>query len=274
MKKYTILLSSDDLKESLAEELNNLKNDDSVIKPKDEISVITDYKEITDFDIYVGIGDIAEEMFLRLQENTKPALLCDINRSKLDRFIVNPKAIPCTWGLFSRGNKSKEGSFLKRFNLSFVYSEGADMVKDYIAPLVFRMLEEFSFHNKYNDNFAYKKQAEFIHEFTQFYLDKMKRLAEAEGFVREDIKGDFNHIIYRYRPDDAEKPFRSIDGRDYDFLIEYHRGKPSEGIYYGIKGEVTSGDLEEQCGKFRKEWPNIFMMDKSDLQKIYDEICN
>ena len=153
-------------------------------------------------------------------------------------------------------------------------------MKDYIAPLVFRMLEEFSFHSKYSDNFAYKKQAEFVHEFTQFYLDKMKKLTEAEGFVREDIKGDFNHIIYRYRPGGAEKPFRSVDGRDYDFVIEYHRNKPSEGIYYGVKGEVCSGNLEEQCKKFRKEWPNIFMKEHknrdslSDLQKATTDILN
>ena len=286
MNKYTILLSSDSLKESLAEELNNLKNDDSVINKEDEISVITDYKEMTDFDVYVGIGDIAEETFMCLQENMKPALLCDIDCSMLDGLIateedkVTTKAIPCTWGLFSRGNKDKERSFLKRFNLSFVYNEGADKVKDYIAPLVFRMLEEFSFHSKYSDNFAYKKQAEFVHEFTQFYLDKMKKLTEAEGFVREDIKGDFNHIIYRYRPGGAEKPFRSVDGRDYDFVIEYHRNKPSEGIYYGVKGEVASGDLEEQCKKFRKEWPNIFMKEHknrdslSDLQKATTDILN
>ena len=311
MNKYTILLSSDILKESLAEELNHLKNDDSVINKEDEISVITDYKEMTDFDVYVGIEDIAEETFMCLQENTKPALLCDIDCSMLDgliateedevnrwssesrsqtcldyaesrqrKTVVNPKAIPCTWGLFSRGNKDKERSFLKRFNLSFVYNEGADKVKDYIAPLVFRMLEEFSFHSKYSDNFAYKKQAEFVHEFTQFYLDKMKKLTEAEGFVREDIKGDFNHIIYRYRPGGAEKPFRSVDGRDYDFVIEYHRNKPSEGIYYGVKGEVASGDLEEQCKKFRKEWPNIFMKEHknrdslSDLQKATTDILN
>ena len=286
MNKYTILLSSDSLKESLAEELNNLKNDDSVINKEDEISVITDYKEMTDFDVYVGIGDIAEETLMCLQENTKPALLCDIDCSKLDGLIatkediVNPKAIPCTWGLFSRGNEEKESSFLKRFNLSFIYNEGADKVKDYIAPLVFRMLEEFSFHSKYSDNFAYKKQAEFVHEFTQFYLNKMKKLTEAKGFVREDIKGDFNHIIYRYRPNGAEMPFRSVDGRNYDFVIEYHRGKPSEGIYYGVKGEVTSGDLEEQCGKFRNEWPNIFMKEHknrdslSDLQKATTDILN
>ena len=286
MNKYTILLSSDSLKESLAEELNNLKNDDSVINKEDEISVITDYKEMTDFDVYVGIGDIAEETFMCLQENTKPALICDIDCSMLEGVIategdeVNPKAIPCTWGLFSRGNEDKERSFLKRFNLSFVYNEGADKVKDYIAPIVFRMLEEFSFHSKYSDNFAYKKQAEFVHEFTQFYLDKMKKLTEAEGFVREDIKGDFNYIIYRYRPDGVEKPFRSVDGRDYDFVIEYHRNKPSEGIYYGIKGEVCSGDLEEQCEKFRKEWPNIFMKEHknrnslSDLQKATTDILN
>ena len=88
MNKYTILLSSDSLKESLAEELNNLKNDDSVINKEDEISVITDYKEMTDFDVYVGIGDIAEETFMCLQENTKPALLCDIDCSMLDGLIA------------------------------------------------------------------------------------------------------------------------------------------------------------------------------------------
>ena len=142
MNKYTILLSSDILKESLAEELNNLKNDDSVINKEDEISVITDYKEMTDFDVYVGIGDIAVETFMCLQE-MKPTLLCDIDCSMLEgviateedevnrwssesrsqtcldyaesrqrKTIVNPKAIPCTWGLFSRGNEDKERSFL------------------------------------------------------------------------------------------------------------------------------------------------------------------
>ena len=216
----------------------------------------------------------------RRQAESNSQACLNIAEARRRKTIVNPKAIPCTWGLFCRGNEDKERSFLKRFNLSFVYNEGADKVKDYIAPLVFRMLEEFSFHSKYSDNFAYKKQAEFVHEFTQFYLDKMKKLTEAEGFVREDIKGDFNHIIYRYRPDGAEKPFRSVDGRDYDFVIEYHRGKPSEGIYYGIKGEVCSGDLEEQCEKFRKEWPNIFMKEHknrnslSDLQKATTDILN
>ena len=187
--------------------------------------------------------------------------------------------IPYTWGLFSKNNKIKEKAFLKHFNLSFVYDDAEDIM-DYIASLVFHMLEEFSYHSKYNKDIGYKKQAEFIHEFTQFYLDKMKKLVAAEGFVREDIKDDFYHIIYRYRPKDSNKPFHSIDGRDYDFVIEYHRGKPSEGIYYGIKGEVTSGDLEEQCEKFRKEWPNIFMKEHknrnslSDLQKATTDILN
>lgn len=279
MNKYTILITSDNLAKSLAEELNNLKNGDSVINTDDEISVITEYNERTNFDVFVGIGDTANEHVKCLPSISKPVLLCDVDCSKLKR--GNPESIPSTWGLFSRGDKDKEERFLKRFNLSFVYNEGADKVRDYIAPLVFHMLEEFSFHNKYNDNFAYKKQAEFIHEFTQFYLDKMKRLAEAEGFVREDIKGDFNHIVYRYRPDDAGKPFRSIDGRDYDFIIEYHRNKPSEGIYYGVKGEVTSGDLGDQCEKFRREWPCIFMKahkDRenclTDLQKATTDILN
>ena len=253
--------------------IKELRSNDSVITLDDTIIVLTSADANQGIDVFVGIGDKAEEARLQAQAAGKPALLCDIDcpQAALDSIDAT---IPYTWGLFGKNNKDKEKAFLRHYNLSFVYDDDNGDIADYIAPLVFHMLEEFSFHNKYNTNFGYKKQAEFIHEFTQFYLDKMKQLVEAEGFVREDIKGDFNHIIYRYRPNDAEKPFKSIDGRDYDFVIEYHRGKPSEGIYYGIKGEVRQGDLEEQCEKFRTEWPNIFMMDKSKLQKLYNDSRN
>ena len=102
MNKYTILLSPDSLKESLAEELNNLKNDDSVINKEDEISVITDYKKMTDFDVYVGIGDIAEKTFMCLQENTKPALLCDIDCSRLEGVIATEGDEVNRWSSESR----------------------------------------------------------------------------------------------------------------------------------------------------------------------------
>ena len=264
--KYKVLLLSKgmDLSESDLNKIKNKRIEDSVISSTDTIEVLTSDDGSEDIDVFVGIGDKAEEARCRAQKANKPSLLCDMDCSKADLKDIDA-TIPYTWGLFSKNNKDKEKAFLKHFNLSFVYDDAEDIM-DYIASLVFHMLEEFSYHSKYNKDIGYKKQAELIHEFTQFYLDKMKKLTEAEGFVREDIKGDFNHIIYRYRPGGAEKPFRSVDGRDYDFVIEYHRNKPSEGIYYGVKGEVASGDLEEQCKKFRKEWPNIFMMDKSELQ--------
>ena len=269
MNEYKIFVSSKELASPLKKGLDNLKNDDSVIGKDSSIKV--DGITIEEADVVVLLRDAEADILSRAQTNSKPVLLCDIDCSKFEK--PNSAAIPFTWGLFSKNNKDKEKAFLNHYNLSFVYDDAEDIM-DYISSLVFHMLEEFSYHSKYNTDIGYKKQAEFIHEFTQFYLDKMKHLVAAEGFVREDIKGDFYHIIYRYRPTDSNKPFHSIDGRDYDFVIEYHRGKPSEGIYYGIKGEVASGNLEEQCEKFRKEWPNIFMMDKSDLQKIYDEICN
>ena len=269
--KYKVLLLSKgmDLSESDLNKIKNKRIEDSVISSTDTIEVLTSDDGSEDIDVFVGIGDKAEEARCRAQKANKPSLICDMDCNKADLKDIDV-TIPYTWGLFSKNNKDKEKAFLKHFNLSFVYDDAEDIM-DYIASLVFHMLEEFSYHSKNNPKIEYKKQAEFIHEFTQFYLDKMKQLVAAEGFVREDIKDDFYHIIYRYRPKDSNKPFRSIDGRDYDFVIEYHRGKPSEGIYYGIKGEVTSGDLEEQCEKFHKEWPNIFMMDKSKLQKIYDE---
>ena len=269
--KYKVLLLSKgmDLSESDLDKIKNKRIEDSVISSTDTIEVLTSDDGSKDIDVFVGIGDKAEEARCRAQKAKKPSLLCDMDFTKADLKDIGA-TIPYTWGLFSKNNKGKEKVFLKHFNLSFAYDDVEDIM-DYIASLVFHMLEEFSYHSKYNKDVGYKKQAEFIHEFTQFYLDKMKKLVEAEGFVREDIKDDFYHIIYRYRPKYSNKPFHSIDGRDYDFVIEYHRGKPSEGIYYGIKGEVASGDLEEQCGKFRKEWPNIFMMDKSNLQKIYND---
>ena len=278
--KYKVLLLSKgmDLAESDLDKIKNKRIEDSVISPTDIIEVLTSDDGSKDIDVFVGIGDKAEEARRRAQNAKKPSLLCDMDCTKADLKDIDT-TIPYTWGLFSKNNKDKEKAFLKHFNLSFVYDDAEDIM-DYIASLVFHMLEEFSYHSKYNQDFGHKKQAEFIHEFTQFYLDKMKQLVAAEGFVREDIKDDFYHIIYRYRPKDSNKPFHSIDGRDYDFVIEYHRGKPSEGIYYGIKGEVTSGDLEEQCEKFRKEWPNRFMKEHknrnslSDLQKATTDILN
>ena len=278
--KYKVLILSKgiDLSESDLNKIKNKRIEDSVISSTDTIEVLTSDDSSEDIDVFVGIGDKSEEARRRAQKANKPSLLCDMDCSKADLKDIDA-TIPYTWGLFSKNNKDKEKAFLKHFNLSFVYDDAED-VMDYIASLVFHMLEEFSYHSKYNKDIGYKKQAEFIHEFTQFYLDKMKKLVAAEGFVREDIKDDFYHIIYRYRPKDSNKPFHSIDGRDYDFVIEYHRGKPSEGIYYGIKGEVTSGDLEEQCEKFRKEWPNIFMKEHknrnslSDLQKATTDILN
>ena len=278
--KYKVLLLSKgmDLSESDLNKIKNKRIEDSVISSTDTIEVLTSDDGSEDIDVFVGIGDKAEEARCRAQKANKPSLICDMDCNKADLKDIDT-TIPYTWGLFSKNNKDKEKAFLKHFNLSFVYVDAEDIM-DYIASLVFHMLEEFSYHSKYNKDIGYKKQAEFIHEFTQFYLDKMKKLVEAEGFVREDIKDDFYHIIYRYRPKDSNKPFHSIDGRDYDFVIEYHRGKPSEGIYYGVKGEVTSGDLEEQCGKFRNEWPNIFMKEHknrnslSDLQKATTDILN
>ena len=278
--KYKVLLLSKgmDLSESDLNKIKNKRIEDSVISSTDTIEVLTSDDGSEDIDVFVGIGDKAEEARCRAQKANKPSLICDMDCSKADLKDIDA-TIPYTWGLFSKNNKVKEKAFLKHFNLSFVYDDAEDIM-DYIASLVFHMLEEFSYHSKYNKDIGYKKQAEFIHEFTQFYLDKMKQLVAAEGFVREDIKDDFYHIIYRYRPTDSNKPFHSIDGRDYDFVIEYHRGKPSEGIYYGIKGEMTFGKLEEQCDKFRKEWPNIFMKEHkdrnslSDLQKATTDILN
>ena len=282
--EYKVLLLAegfDGLKpEQLRDSINGLRNQNSVISSDSEIEVLTECNNDAEIDVFVGKGDRSKEARHRAQEAKKPALLCDIDCSQVESYDAT--TVSYTWGLFGKNYKEKERAFLKHYNLSFVYDAGTQNLMGYVAPLVFHQLEEFSYHSKYNTNFGYKKQAEFVHEFTQFYLDKMKQLVDAEHFVRDDIEGDFYHIIYRYRPDNANQPFKSIDGRDYDFVIEYHRGKPSEGIYYGVKGEVQEEDkLNNQCEIFRKEWPCIFMKEHkdregclTDLQKATTDILN
>ena len=189
--KYKVLLLSKgmDFAESDLDKFKNKRIEDSVISSTDTIEVLTSDDGSEDIDVFVGIGDKAEEARCRAQKANKPSLLCDMDCSKADLKDIDA-TIPYTWGLFSKNNKDKEKAFLKHFNLSFVYDDAEDIM-DYIASLVFHMLEEFSYHSKNNPKIEYKKQAEFIHEFTRFYLDKMKKLVEADGFVREDIKGDF-----------------------------------------------------------------------------------
>ncbi|MGN1132617.1 MAG: hypothetical protein ACI4RL_06885, partial [Ruminococcus sp.] len=190
-KNYKVLLLTEkgDGIESkqLCDSINRLKNDDSVISSASEIKVLTECDNDGEIDVFVGIGgDKAKEARCRAQKAKKPALLCDIGCSKDESY--DPATVPYTWGLFNKNNKRMERAFLTHYNLSFVYDAANENLLDYVAPLVFHLLEEFSYHSKYNTNFGYKKQAEFIHEFTQFYLNKMKQLVGADGFVRDDIK--------------------------------------------------------------------------------------
>ena len=167
--KYKVLILSKgiDFPESDLDKIKNKRIEDSVISSTDTIEVLTSDDGSEDIDVFVGIGDKAEEARCRAQKANKPSLLCDMDCSKADLKDIDA-TIPYTWGLFSKNNKDKEKAFLKHFNLSFVYEDSKDNMMDYIASLVFHMLEEFSYHSKYNKDIGYKKQAEFIHEFTQF----------------------------------------------------------------------------------------------------------
>ena len=148
--KYKVLLLSKgiDLSESDQDKIKNKRIEDSVISPTDTIEVLTSDDGSEDIDVFVGIGDKAEEARRRAQKANKPSLLCDMDCTKADLKDIDA-TIPYTWGLFSKNNNVKEKAFLKHFNLSFVYDDAEDIM-DYIASLVFHMLEEFSYHSKYN----------------------------------------------------------------------------------------------------------------------------
>lgn len=182
---------------------------------------------------------------------------------KENRVFLNAgECKPFVWGIFGEMDSlatvieegvernKHERLFLEHYSLSFHFPGGHtpcyEETKKYHVPLVARLIMEFAYYRKKQkagesrEDMKWRLGVEYTHEFSQFYIDKMAQLAEAKGFYRCDIEEDFSHIIYRYRPEGKDKPFfTNNDGSImYDFIIEYHRGKPSEGIYYGCKAEI------------------------------------
>lgn len=198
------------------------------------------------------------------------------------------------WGVFGEKDKlatvvedgveknKHERAFLNEYSLSFHFPGGHtptySETKKYHVPLVARLIMEFAYYKRKlqegetHEDKRYRLGVEYTHEFSQFYIDKMKELFDAKDFYRCDIDGDFSHIIYRYRPEGKDKPFVK-NGVMYDFMIEYHRGKPSEGIYYGCKAEIVDGcDLECHARELRDMWPNIFQRGYEECNRLQQEL--
>lgn len=106
----------------------------------------------------------------------------------------------------------------------------------------------------------YPKDEEFRKRFTKefsekFYENKMLELVEDEKELAGHVPGlDLpNHMMYRIDPIESEDKHRL-----YEFLIEYNKIKPSEGIYYGCRGITKEGfDHEKEIEIFRQDWENI-----------------
>ena len=103
-----------------------------------------------------------------------------------------------------------------------------------------------------NDYYA----AKYVAEASLFYEEKMLQLVDGD---REKLRTSVpgvplpNHLAYKL------EPLYSKDGhRMYEFLIEYHTKKPSEGIYYGCRGVTLTGyEHKEEIEQFRAEWELI-----------------
>ncbi|MCQ2309854.1 MAG: hypothetical protein MJZ78_07760 [Bacteroidales bacterium] len=106
------------------------------------------------------------------------------------------------------------------------------------------------FSDESNDYYCNK----FIAEASEFYEDKMLELGTREELHASVPCVDLpEHLCYN--------PFsiKSDDGhRMYQFLIEYHTRRPSEGIYYGCRGITLKGhDHSEEIKQFRDDWRNV-----------------
>lgn len=101
-------------------------------------------------------------------------------------------------------------------------------------------------------------------------LAKLKRLDgcnsnDEEKYMLDDWYRDDSflgnpaerHIMYK-----LGKPLISRDGkRAYEFLIEFDVNDPSIGIYYGVKGLILEGNLQDQIEMFMKEFYGLSMED-------------
>lgn len=119
------------------------------------------------------------------------------------------------------------------------------------------------FSDESNDYYCRK----YIKEASVFYENKMLQLADYVLGQKIDAKRDEQakrdllktsipgvelpeHMAYKMEP-----LFSEGNERMYEFLIEYHTKKPSEGIYYGCRGVTLDGyNHGEQIKQFRKDW--------------------
>lgn len=113
-------------------------------------------------------------------------------------------------------------------------------------------------------NQAYREK--YNKEASDYYENKMLQLGALEEMVGwVENQGDRvhlpHHLMYR-----VGEPIVSADGhRSYEFLIEYHRKKPSEGIYYGCRGNTCKGfSHDEEIEVFRSEWLEV----KDELARV------
>ena len=99
--------------------------------------------------------------------------------------------------------------------------------------------------------------------------EKMQLLDEITDFHRNDSflgNRSSNHMMYKL------EPLYSKDGhRAYEFLVEYDKWEPTVGIYYGCKGLILKGDLNEEIATFDKEWSQIMNEVLYVLNNIFPE---
>lgn len=103
------------------------------------------------------------------------------------------------------------------------------------------------FSDESNDYYCCK----YIAEASKFYEEKMLKLGS-----RESLKTSIPHVELPEHMAYKLEPIKSADShRLYEFLIEYHTKKPSEGIYYGCRGITLDGyNHNEEIEQFRKDW--------------------
>lgn len=106
---------------------------------------------------------------------------------------------------------------------------------------------------------------ELTRKFSKRYEEKMHNLDIDKDFARDDsYHGNFapRHMMYKLAP--LYTRDKSIK---YEFLIEYKKGFPVQGIYYGCKGLILDGEQMLKNNTIDKQWQSI----KKDVTEVLED---
>ena len=103
------------------------------------------------------------------------------------------------------------------------------------------------------------------------YIERIHTLKKDNDFIEENSYHEVQSsklIMYKLLCGAGATRIVSEDGnRGYEFLVEFDKGTPAYGIYYGCRGLVLGGNQVEQIEQFKRDWAVV----KGEITKVLND---